>query len=146
FFKPIFSVEGAKPGVGTLEIRGYDGSHTLVSTVSIDGMQVVPPPPPLAACQFSGVGHPRIWATPARLANAKARTSSDPAKKRFDAGVQYFLDELAKEPDVLSTTFSDAVYDPESYIPALELCYLVYKESDAAKAKSCADSAKTLAL
>ena len=146
FFKPVFSLEGAAPGIDALEVRGYDGAHTLVTTVSIPGMQVVPSPAPLAACQLTAVAHPRIWATKSRLAKAAGRPASDPAKKRFDAAIQYFRDALVKEPDVLSSAFSSAVYDPESYIPALALCYQLSKAADATRANECAASAKTLAL
>jgi hypothetical protein len=149
FFKPLFSLEGVAPGVGTLVINGFDGSHGLVASQSIPGVQVVAPPPAVQACQFSAAPHPRLWITPARLARAKARDRvADPAAARFwgSAGLQSFLANDPPGTDVTDCSFDSAVYDKYGYIPALALCHLLDAGVDDATAGACAAAAQTLAL
>ena len=49
FFKPLFSVAAIAPGTGTLQIHGFDSSHTELATVSIPNLTIVAPPPPVAS-------------------------------------------------------------------------------------------------
>jgi hypothetical protein len=114
--------------------------------VTVDGLTNMAPPDPLTSCQVTAVAHPRVWLTPARLAAAAARGGSDLAAQRFQAGVDYFLAADTPGTDVNSTAFSDQVYDPESYIPALGLCYQLAKTSDATRATQCAQAARDLAV
>jgi hypothetical protein len=149
FFKPLFSLEGVGPGIGNLVFNAFDGQHNLVTSQSIQGMEVVAPPPAVQACQFSAAPHPRLWITPTRLAQAKARDRmADPAAVRFwsDSGVQYFLDNDPPGTDVTDCSFDAAVYDKYGYIPALALCYQIDRGVDDATASTCAAAATTLAL
>ncbi len=150
FWKPLFSVAGVASGAGTLQVRGYDGGHNLVSSVSIPGLQVVAPPAPVATAAVAALAHPRIYLTPARLAHALGRnTSTDPVAIRYwssKTGVGYFLSAQNQVSDPESTAFSNLVYDPEDYIPALALCYQLRKGVDAATANKCATAAHTMAM
>jgi hypothetical protein len=149
FFRPLLSLAGIAPGAGTLQVTGYDAAGVLVARQDLPGMEVVAQAAPPSECQVPAA-HPRIWLTPARLANIRARDPvSDPAAARFFShqdGVDYFLDALAQNPAVLSASFANAVYDPESYIPALALCYQLARGSNATRASLCASATKTLSL
>ncbi len=146
FWKPIFSLAGLPPGRGALEVRAYDAAHQMVASQRIEGLELAQPPAPIGRCDVDGP-HPRIWLTPARLARARARDAArDPAAQRFGDAIDYFLRALDQNPDVLSAAFANAVYDPESYIPALALCAQVARGADDARAARCSASARTLAL
>jgi hypothetical protein len=149
FFRPLLSLAGIAPGAGTLQVTGYDAAGVVVTRQDLPGLEVATPAAPPTECQVPAA-HPRIWLTPARLANIRARDPvSDPAAARFFShrdGVDYFLDALAQNPDVLSVSFANAVYEPESYIPALALCYQLARGSNAKRASLCASATKTLSL
>lgn len=119
FFKPLFSIAGLPAGNGTLEIRGFDASHTQLASVSIPNLTIVTPPPPVATATIAAIPHPRIYLTPARMTAIRAH--NDVASQRFNAAVSAFRDALTAFPDVTSTNFSDRIYDPEDYIPLLAL-------------------------
>ena len=146
FFKPLFSVAAVPAGPGTLEIRAFDSSHTLVTTRSIPNLSVVRAPAPVATTTIAALPRPRIYLTATRLAAIAARTSNDIAKQRYDAAVQRFLDALAQFPDVTSAAFADRIYDPDNYIPLLALTYQLKKSSDPTTASKCGDAAYTLTM
>lgn len=149
FFHPLFTLDGVAPGTGTLVVNGYDGGHALVGSQTIPDVQVLAAPPPVAACQFDTVAHPRIWLTPARLATARGRDrATDPAAMRFwgSGGVGWFLDHDPPGTDVTACGFQSSVWDPQSYIPALALCAQVDRGTDDATATKCATAAKALAM
>ncbi len=134
FFKPLFSLAGLPPGGGTLEIRGLDAAGTQIASVSIPNLTIVAPPQPVATATIAAMQHPRIYLTPARITAIKARAASDPARQRYEAALGNFLTTLAQIPDVTSPAFSNAIYDPESYIPLLALAYQLDHNTTAAGA------------
>jgi hypothetical protein len=144
FFKPMFSVAAIPAGSGTLEIRAFDGSHVPVTNISIPNLSVVKPPTPVAASTIAAMPHPRIYLSPARLATIQARPSTDFARQRYEAGLNFFLAGLQEFPDVLSVEFEDQVYNPEGYIPTLALAYQLHKVDDPAMAAMAAGAAHTL--
>ena len=149
FFKPLFSLAAVPAGAGTLEVKAFDGSHNSVTSAVIPNLTVFAPPPARTAAQIGALGHPRIYLTPARLAQIAAKPASDLTAQRFwsnTTGVGYFLDALNTNPDPTSTAFANQVYDPDGYIPALALCYQLKKNTDTATATKCAGAAKTLTL
>ena len=135
FFKPLFSVAGIAPGNGTLEIRGFDGSHTQLASVAIPNLSIVAPPAFTTTTALAAMPHPRVYLTAARMAAIRARNvSSDLALQRYNAALQNFKTTLAAIPDVESPQFADRVYDPESYIPLLALAYQLNHDTTAAGA------------
>lgn len=146
FFKPLFSLQGIAPGSGTLEIRAFDAGGTEVASVSIPSLTVVAAPAPVASSTIAAMPHPRIYLTPSRLAAIRARTSGEPARQRYEAALQRFLDALAQIPDVTSPQFESAIYDPESYIPLLALTYQLRRNDDPATAMRAAGAAHTLVM
>ncbi|MDQ6800467.1 MAG: DUF4962 domain-containing protein [Acidobacteriota bacterium] len=118
FFKPLFSLTGIPAGNGTLEIRAFDASHAQLASISIPNLTVVRPPPPIPTATIAAMPHPRIY-LPSRLGNIRGR--NDVAAQRFNEAVTAFNNALLEIPDVTSTQFSDRIYDPEDYIPLLEL-------------------------
>ncbi len=119
FFKPLFSVAGIASGNGTLEIRGFDVSHTQIASASIPNLTIVLPPAAIPTATIAAMPHPRIYLTAARMAAMRRR--NDIASQRFNAAVGAFRDALSVFPDVTSPQFSDRIYDPEDYIPLLAL-------------------------
>ncbi|MGZ4809034.1 MAG: hypothetical protein ACXV7D_06855 [Thermoanaerobaculia bacterium] len=146
FFKPYFSLAGKTPGAGTLEIRGYDASHTLLGTVSIPNLTLATEPAHVATSTIGAMSHPRIYLTPARMAVIQDRGAGDVARQRYDAQLQNFLDALADIPDVLSPEFENRIYSSEDYIPLLGLAYQLNKTSNPTKANTCADAAHRLVM
>ena len=150
FFKPLFSLAGLAAGSGTLEFRGYDAAHNLISTVAIPDLEVALPPAPKTAGELAALGHPRLWLTPERLQRARNRDpDTDLIAQRYYSptiGLEYFLDRLAIEPDVTSPAFNSLVYDPESYIPMLALCYQIEQVRAPQLAATCGAAARTLSL
>ena len=146
FFKPLFSLAGKTAGTGTLDIRGYDAAHTLLSTVSIPNLILASEPAHVATSTIGAMSHPRIYLTPARMAVMQARGSGDIAKQRYEAQLQNFLDALHDIPDVLSPEFENRIYSSEDYVPLLGLAYQLNKTSNPSKAATCADAAKKLVM
>jgi hypothetical protein len=145
FFKPLFSLAGVAPGNGTLAFVGFDAAHVQVASTSTD-LTLVAPPAAVSTAAIAAMPHPRIYLTASRLASIRARGAGDPARMRYEAALQNFLDALTEFPDVTSTQFSDRVYDPESYIPLLALTYQLKKTSDPATAARAAGAAHTLTM
>ncbi len=149
FFKPLFSLNGVAAGPGTLEIRGYNAAGAQLAAVSQPG-RVVAPPVYKTAAQLGAAAHPRFWLTTARLATTTAHLQAlDAAGVRYRDAVDYFVNALAIQPDVNHPQFATLVYDRESYIPDLALCYKVHSQSipgisNPARAASCANAAKTM--
>ena len=144
FFKPLFSLVAVPAGPGTLEIRAFDSNHVQLTSVAITNLTVVRPPLPIAASMVAALPHPRIYLTAARLATIEARPPADIARQRYERALNLFTNALAEFPDVLSTAFGDAIYDPESYIPHLALTYHLRKSTDPATAALVAGAAHTL--
>ncbi|HSP14738.1 MAG TPA: hypothetical protein VLV78_08300 [Thermoanaerobaculia bacterium] len=146
FFKPLFSLAGKPAGAGTLEIRGYDASHALLSTVSIPNLILATEPAHVATATIAAMPHPRIYLTPARLAAIQARGAGDIARQRYEAQLQNFLSALHDIPDVLSPEFENRIYSSEDYIPLLGLTYQLKKTSDPTTATACANAAHALVM
>ncbi len=149
FFKPLFSLSSIPAGSGTLAVKAFDGGHNLMTTVSLPNLTIATPPAPLTAAQIAAQSHPRIYLTPSRLAQIKAKPSTDPTVQRFwskTGGVGYFLQYYTTGTDPESSSFQNQVYNPEDYIPALALCYQLDKTSDPTTAAKCADAGKKLTL
>jgi len=149
FFKPLFSTASVPAGSGSLKINAYDANHQLVTSSVIPNLTLMKAPAPLSVNQIAAQAHPRIYLTPTRLAEIRAKSTNDLTVQRFwseTKGVGYFLNALKTNPDPTTTAFSNQVYDPESYIPALGLCYQLKKDSDTATATKCADAAKKLTM
>lgn len=142
FYKPMFSLEGVTPRSGTLTVEAFDVDGLPAGTVSIPGFTVVAPPPAVSACHFATMPHPRILLSPDRLARARERDDGDPTSVRYWEGtVQPFLDALARAPDPTSAAFASIVPDPQSYVPALALCYQLTRGVDGSPAEDCARAA-----
>lgn len=146
FFKPLFSLAGKTPGAGTLEIRGYDAAHTLLSTVSIPNLILASEPAHVATSTIGAISHPRIYLTSARMAAIQARGTGDIARQRYEAQLQNFLDALHDIPDVLSPEFENRIYSSEDYVPLLGLAYQLNKVTNPSKAATCADAARKLVM
>jgi len=146
FFKPLFSVAAIPSGSGTLEIRGFDAAHAQIASASLPNLFVAAPPAPVATATIAAMPHPRIYLTPARLAEINARPPWDIARMRYDAAVARFLSALDEIPDVTSPQFEDRIYDTEDYIPLLALKYQLAKTSDPATAARVANAAHTLTM
>lgn len=148
FWRPLFSVAGVPAGQGTLEIKGFNASHTPVATVSVPNLTVAVPPTPVSLGALTAIAHPRIYLTPQRIIAMQARTASDPFAERFwgQSGIGWFLDALKVSPDPEDPGFVHYVWDPEDYVPALALCYQLKKDSDPTTAQTCASAAKRMTL
>jgi hypothetical protein len=149
FFKPIFSLSGVPAGPGVFELRGLSGAGAQLASVSLPG-RVIAPPAYKTAAQLGATAHPRFWLTPARLATTTGHLqANDVPGQHYKAAVDYFLNALAIQPNVNDPAFENLVYDHESYIPDLALCYKVHSQaiagiSNPARAASCAAAAKTM--
>ncbi len=148
FWRPLFSVAAIPAGPGTLEVKGYDGSHTQIAAVQIPNLTVASSPSPVTSAALASTSHPRIYLTPERLAAAKNRSANDPSVVRFwgQDGVGAFLEALKVSPDPEAAGFVHYIWDPEDYIPALSLCYQLKKDNDPATAATCAAAAKRMTL
>jgi hypothetical protein len=147
FNTPLYSLAGVPPGKGTLEIRGYDASYHQVAVYKIPNLEVVQPPAPVPTATIASMAHPRVLLTSDRLGKATAKLAANDAQaQRYSSAINRFLKALDQNPDPTSSGFGNAIYNPAAYIPALGLCYQLYRQSDNAKAMRCANAARALAL
>jgi hypothetical protein len=145
FFKPVFSLASIPAGAGTLEIRGFDGSHVQLASVSISNLTVAAAPATLSSAAIAAMPRPRIYLTTARLAAIHARASNDIALQRFNFAISVFTNELAQA-DVLSAAFANEIYDPEDFIPQLALASQIHQADNTNLAAITATAAHALAV
>lgn len=147
FNAPLFSLEGIPPGKGTLEIRAYDATLHEVTVAVLENIEVMATPEPAPTARFAGSAHPRLWLTPERLANARAKVAAnDHQAQNYKAALKRFLDQYEVNPDPNSAAFNDRVYLPSAYMWALGLCYQLNKQSDPTTAMKCADAGRLMAV
>jgi hypothetical protein len=147
FNTPLFSLAGLPSGKGTLEIRGYDADYAEIAVWKMADLEIVAPPAAVATARIAALPHPRVLLTPERVARAAAKLAAGDAQaRRYAAALDRFLAALDANPDATSEAFASALYNPASYLPALGLCYQVYRQSDPTRANRCASAARGLAL